>query len=347
MRYNLISVNGKKIASTLSAAESALLATISSESTLVLNNKARAGRLSTEEGTIFAYSDEPDFLHSSQKFKTLARTILNSIKYISETVSEQIDSNNRNTKRLIHNLTSLNAHNIQEIYALLSQDELSGKMNGHVEYAKKIIEGNTLEAAKSLLRIAKNNASMKTEISVFNKLFIATSDLRPYVHTMHKVLMNVLYLFFPDFTDKSVDVTVQHSEASAYFDYESIHVALYHIIDNAAKYTIPNTKLIIGISQDVKYLDIIFRMCSTKILEKEREKIYDEDFSGSIALLTGKAGSGIGMSLVKRIVESNNGSILLKTVDGTDGKSFGIDFQTNEFILKLPRSRNSHIPVTR
>lgn len=336
MRYNLVSVDGKKIASTLTSAESALLATVLSESVLVFNNKGRAGRLISKHGMIYAFSDDPDCIRSSQKFKNIARAILNSIEYVNETVTDQIEANNRNTKRLIHNLTSLNAHNIQEIYALISQDEISGKMRGHIDYAKSVIESNTLEAAKTLLRLAKNNASMKAEISVFNKLFNATPDLRPYTHVMHKVLMNVLYLFFPDFNDKSVDIIVQQSEASAYFDYESIHVALYHIIDNAAKYTIPDTKFFIDISEEHPDLIVKFRMCSTKILEKERAKIYDEGFSGSIASLTGKAGSGIGMSLVKRIVESNNGSISLKPLDGSEGKNFGIDFQTNEFILKLP-----------
>lgn len=336
MRYNLVSVDGKKIASTLSSAESALLATVMSESVLVLNGKGRAGRITSKHGIIYAFSDDLDFIRSSQRFKNIARAILNSIEYVNETVSEQIEANNRNTQRLIHNLTSLNAHNIQEIYALISQDEISGKMKGHIDYAKSVIESNTLEAAKTLLRLAKNNASMKTEISVFNKLFIATPDLRPHTHVMHKVLMNVLYLFFPDFNDKLVDITVQQSEASAYFDYESIHVALYHIIDNAAKYTIPETKFFIDISEEHPYLSVTFRMCSTKIFESERDKIYDEGFSGSIASLTRKAGSGIGMSLVKRIVESNNGSISLKPLDGSEGKNRGIDFQTNEFILKLP-----------
>jgi len=341
MRYKLVAIDGRKITNTLDLADSILLETIKNESVLVLNNKARAGRLSSERGTIYAISDHPDNIRSSQKFKTTARTILDSVDYINETINDQIEANNRNTKRLIHNLTSLNAHNIQEIYALLSQDELSGKMKGHIDYARNVIESNALEAAKTLLRLAKNNASMKTEISVFNKLFIATPDLRPYSHVMHKVLMNVLYLFFPDFTDKSVDVIVQQSEASAYFDYESIHVALYHIIDNAAKYTIPNTKLFINILEEGSYIFITFQMCSTKILENELAKIYDEGFSGSIASLTGKAGSGIGMSLVKRIIESNNGSIYLEPLEGSEGKNFGIDFQTNKFILKLPCQRKA------
>jgi signal transduction histidine kinase len=341
MRYDLHSPDGKKVVSTLRSREAALMPTVVHESILVANNKARAGLLKSEDGFIYAYSDNLDFVKSSQKFKHTARTILNSLKYINEVVTEQVDTNNKSTNRLIHNLTSLNAHNIQEIYLLFPQEEISGKMKGQVEYAKRIVEQNPLDAAKALLKLAKNNAAMKTEFSVFKKLFNATPDLRPSTHVMHKVLMNILYLFFPDFTDKMVEIVVQRSEATAYFDYESIHVALYHMIDNAAKYTIPDSTFYIDIKEHAPHLLLTFSMCSTKILKEEQEKIFDEGYSGSIAVSTGKSGSGIGMSLVRRIIESNNGTITVTPIEGSEGKKHGFEFQTNQFVMKLPANKKA------
>ncbi|MFZ4878737.1 sensor histidine kinase [Janthinobacterium sp. Mn2066] len=336
MRFSIISADGKNISNTLSAKESAVLANITSESILVSNNKARAGNIKSSEGQILAYSDDTDFVKSSQKFKSTARFLLKSLKYINEIIDENIESNNKTTNRLIHNLTSLNAHNIQEIYLLIPQDEISGKIKGHLEYTKKIVENNSLDAAKALLKIAKNNAAMKTEFSVFKKLFNTTPDLRPSMHIVHKVVMNILYLFFSDFTDKSVEVVVQRSEAKAYFDYESIHVALYHLINNAAKYTIPDSFFNIEIKEETSVLSITFRMCSTKILKEERERIFDEGYSGSIATSTGKAGNGIGMNIAKRIIELNNGTIFVNPIDGSEGKNFGFEYQTNEFVMNLP-----------
>ena len=336
MRYELTSSDGKKIASTLLASDIASIPKLSAESQLLSNGKIRGGCITTKDGKIHAFSCDPDHVKSSQKFKNTAKCILESIKYINEIAAEQREINNKNTTRLIHNLTSLNAHNIQEIYSLIPQEEISGQMKGHVEYVRKIIEQNALEASKVLLRLAKNNAAMKTEFSVFKKLFNAHPELRPSFHIVHKVLMNVLYLFFPDFTDKAIEVIVDRSDAVAFFDYESMHVALYHMIDNAAKYTKPHSKLYIKITAGSPTLTLVFRMCSTSILKDEREKIFDEGFSGSIPMLLKKSGDGVGMSLVKKIIESNSGTIKLRSLDGTEEYNFGIAHQINEFLVRLP-----------
>lgn len=336
MRYELTSSDGKKIASTLIASDHVFLSTISAESQIFRDGKMRAGCITNSNGKIYAFSNDSDYIKSSQKFKNTAKCILESIKYIDEIAAEQREINNKNTTRLIHNLTSLNAHNIQEIYSLIPQEEISGRMSDHIEFAKKIVEKNPSDTAKVLLKLAKNNAAMKTEFSVFKKLFNARPELRPSIHTVHKVLMNVLYLFFPDFTDKAVEVIVNQSAASAFFDYESMHVALYHMIDNAAKYTKPSSKLNISITAGPQTMTMVFRMCSIKILKIEQDKIFDEGFSGSIPARIGKSGHGVGMSLVKRIIESNNGAITVSTLDGTEEQHFGIEYQVNEFTMHLP-----------
>ena len=185
---------------------------------------------------------------------------------------------------------------------------------------------------------------MKTEFSVFKKLFVAQPEMRPTFHVVHKVLMNVLYLFFPDFTDKDVDVVVEQSDSKAYFDYESMHVALYHMIDNAAKYTKPKSTLRISIVTEASKLKISFQMCSLKILKEEQERIFEEGFSGSISEKTGKSGDGVGMSLVKRIIESNNGTIIAHSVDRSNETFFNIEYQTNEFVIKLPLAKQPSTP---
>lgn len=339
MRYLLTSLDGRKIASTLKINDERNFQGVTCESLLSTNGRFRLGKISNAYGNIWAISEESDFIKSSQKFKNTAKCILESLKYINEIAAEQREVNNRNTSRLIHNLTTLNAHSIQEIYSIIPQEEISGKVKDHIGYVRKQISNDLTEASKVLLRIAKNNASMKTEFSVFKKLFVAQPDLRPSSHMMHKVLMNILYLFFPDFTDKDVEVVVERSDAVAYFDYESIHVALYHLIDNAAKYTRPFSKLYINMTADALNATFKFTMMSTKILPDEREKIFDEGFSGSLPQLIGKSGSGIGMSLVKRILESNRGTVSHRSQPNSAEFLMGIEYEINEFILQLPTSK--------
>jgi light-regulated signal transduction histidine kinase (bacteriophytochrome) len=336
MRYILTSLDGLTIFNGLTALDEKIVADACAESIISENRKYRYGKLTSELGRIIAISDNEDFIRSSQKFKNTARCILNSLQYINQIASEQRDKNNRNTARLVHNLTTLNAHNIQEVYSLVPQEEISGRMRGHVEYVKAKIMGAPDEAAKTILRIAKNNASMKAEFSVFKKLFVDQPDLRPAYHVVHKVLMNILSLFFPDFTDKEVYVELSPSELRAYFDYESMHVALYHLIDNAAKYTRPSSRLYIEISSDSSAISISFKMRSVKILPSEYSRIYEEGFSGSLPERIGKSGGGIGMGLIKKIVESNNGGIQHRIFSETVETVIGIDYQDNEFVFSLP-----------
>lgn len=341
IKYHLCNANGNTIFNNLSEQEKILETQINSESGLFLNGKLRGGKISNHLGTITAITSDSELLKSSKQFKTLTHAVLNTIAYTEISINAQIEQINKNTARLLHNLRSLNAHNIQEVYSIISQDELSNKTKNHLEYVESKVKSKPRDVSISLLRIAKNNAAMKTEFSVFDKLFNQKLVLRPSSHTFHKVLMNVLYLFFPDFTDKDVYVKVEDSDAKAYFDYESIHVALYHMIDNAAKYTKPNSEIVITIKNKNKQTIIQFEMISLKILEDEKNTIFFEGISGEIPSKIGKSGNGIGMSLVKKILELNGGHISIE-IDPTRSEALlSIEYQKNLFTFILPATKQS------
>lgn len=214
-------------------------------------------------------------------------------------------------------------------------------MGHQITFVEEIVKNDPKETALTLLKIAKNNAAMKVEFSVFKKLFDINPDLQKREHNVHKVLMNVFYLFFPDFTDKNVKVTIgdNNNKYIAFFDYESLHVALYHLIENAAKYIKQNTTLTVGINNYEEMSEIIFDMISIEITQSERTKIFEEGVSGYIATQIGKSGLGIGMSMAKKIIELNSGSIEIRTYPETMENIMGVKFQKNEFIIKLPKNK--------
>ena len=85
---------------------------------------------SNQHGTVIAFSSTKDYIKSSKKFSTALDVILNSTEMVNQVVKEARASINKSTSRLIHNLTSLNAHNIQEIYSLIPQENVSQKIGG-------------------------------------------------------------------------------------------------------------------------------------------------------------------------------------------------------------------------
>lgn len=335
IRYRILDKNGRILFNNLEAREAKLIKEVDTKSKKLSAGKIRAGVLSNEYGTVITFSTNKDYLKSSSKFLTTSRAVLDSLEVNTAIISSARESMNQSTSRLIHNLTSLNAHNIQEIYSLIPQDKVSARTAGHRKFVESIIKESPKETASLLLRMAKNNAAMKAEFSVFRKLFESSPQLQRRKHNVHKVLMNIFYLFFPDFTDKEVKVIIGKSDYIAFFDYESIHVALYHLIDNAAKYIKPRTTLEIDIAKIEEHIEIRMSMISLEIRPDEVDRIFEEGVSGELARKMGKSGDGIGMNMAKQILKLNHGEIFVST--SKDIETFmGVNYQSHIFSIRLP-----------
>lgn len=338
IRYRIIDLKENIVFCNLHDKETDKIKIIDSKSQKIDGAKLRAGMVSNQRGTVVAFSSSKDYVRSSTKFSTALNVILDSVGMIDEIVKQARDSNNKSTSRLIHNLTSLNAHNIQEIYSLIPQENVSQKIGGQIPYVEDIVKKDPKETASILLRIAKNNAAMKVEFSVFRKLFDSNPELQIKVHNVHKVLMNTFYLFFPDFTDEGVRVKVGDNKNKyfARFDYESFSVALYHVIENAAKYIKPNSVLNVEIKKVSGFVEIIMDMISLEIKKNEADRIFEEGISGELASRVGKSGDGIGMSRAKKILALNAGSVSVNPHCDTVEIVMGVNYQRNIFTICLP-----------
>jgi len=339
IRYRIVDSDENIVFCNLHPKEIDKIASIHSKSQKIGDTNLRAGVASNQHGTVIAFSSTKDYIKSSKKFSTALDVILNSTEMVNQVVKEARASINKSTSRLIHNLTSLNAHNIQEIYSLIPQENVSQKIGGQIPFVEGIVKGDPREAALSLLRIAKNNAAMKAEFSVFRKLFDSNPDLQIREHNVHKVLMNIFYLFFSDFTDKNVGVKIGDNKDKyfANFDYESFHVAIYHVIENAAKYIRPKTILDVEIRNVGGFIEIVMDMTSLEIKKGEADRIFDEGISGELAYRIGKSGDGIGMNRAKKILELNSGSVSVNPCCDTVEAFMGVNYQRNIFTISLPK----------
>lgn len=344
IRYKLIDLKENIVFSSLTTNDIDKTQDIISSSVLLDGGKVRAGRLKRVGlGEVVAITSNPDFLASSKIFKSSVECILNSLQYLKNSIEEQREVNQKNMQRLIHNLTTLNGHNIQEVYAVIPQEELSNRNKGHMEYVASIINDDPKEAALALLRIAKNNAAIRTEITVFKNLMNHSPKLDPKQHGVHKVVMNILYLFFPDFTDKNILINLTPSTLSAFFDYASLHVALYHLLDNAAKYAAPSQTINSMIEKLGGCIRITFEMISLKIADDEVDSIFIEGTSGKFPKALGKAGAGVGMGLISSIIKLNDGRFFFERKSGGERTIIGLPYQCNIFAIELPATKLNRV----
>lgn len=235
--------------------------------------------------------------------------------------------------RLVHNLTSINAHNIQEIYDLIPQDLLTSNWKTQFDYIESELKKNPKKAAMMFLRIAKHNIHMKSEFSIYRKLDRKDSvELEIKLWSIRNVLLNVLHTFFADFTNNRIYIQLNDFFSMVKFDYETIQVAFYHLIENSSKYALPNSSIVIDF-QELEYKVILsLEMSSLYIHTAERDKIFLEGISGSLAKSLGKSGDGIGMWRIRQMLELNDGEF--EVVFGDDIENIrGIPYAKNIFYL--------------
>jgi len=313
----------------------------------LFKEKRRRGKSVDQLSLVYLCTSEKDLIRSSRLFKekmNVYSEMLLELMLLKEEIREDI---NQETKRLIHNLTSLNAHSIQDLYNLVPQDLLTKNFKDQRSITREIIFNNLDEAASTFLKIAKNNASVKTEFSVFSKLYETNPVLNLKKHNVRKVVFNLLYIFFQDFTDSDIYVTVDENYDNIIFDYESIHVALYHLFENATKYAKPHEDILITFFRTQTHFDINIKMISIQITDEDANRLSDESYSGVYAKKLNRAGGGIGLNRVKRILELNNAKLIINRniypqVSVLHNK---VPYERNEFKIQFELLAQSAIKI--
>lgn len=291
-----------------------------------------------KEYVLYYCTDEKDYINSSRLFNDKIRVLKSMIPFIKsirEGITVELTKEN---KRLLHNVTSLNGHNIQELYSVVDQNLLSQEYMQQKQLIIEKISSDVDQAAKMFLRIAKNNAAMKTEFAVFKKLLDSEPTLNFKTHNIRKVLLNILHVFFQDFSDQGTYVKIEHCEDEVWIDYESIQVAFYHFFDNATKYCLPNSEIIIKFKKNEIAIIVSVEMVSLEIKEHELKKIFYEGYSGENATKSGISGDGLGMHVLERVLKLNKVSLkLLPHCYGKKRQFNSCYYCTNIFLFTFPK----------
>jgi signal transduction histidine kinase len=298
----------------------------------------RQGKITNSRGTTFLCDQTKTTKLFRNKLEALSYAYHDLLIPKSKIENETKLIEQKRMNRLVHNLTSINAHNIQELYDLVPQDVLSTNYQKQLDFIQKEIKRDSKKAALMFIRIAKHNIHMKSEFSIYKKLDRNDAVLELSSHPIRKVILNILHTFFVDFTNNEIYVSVSEYTGKVNIDYESIQVALYHLIENASKYTMPNSNINITFSEAAQRVIVSFKMRSLHIAADEKEKIFTEGYSGKAACNCLLNGDGIGMWQIEQMVKLNNGQVSVNC--GQEAFQInGIPYADNEIILTLIKAR--------
>jgi len=216
--------------------------------------------------------------------------------------------------RIIHNIKTQNAHAIQELTNFIELEQFAYDIKSVISGVRDKIKTNTRYTAYTFLRLAKINTAMSEEIFIYDHITHKESpyQLEKRRYDIHDVLMLVFHEFMPDFNKKQVTIDVMDFDEKVVFDFTVIRFIFYHLIANAEKYIKPNSVLRVVFSEDSDSNIVIFSMTSYHIYSEDLDQIYNEGYSGKIAVEQKTAGQRLGMYLVNIMVKLHNARLIIK-----------------------------------
>jgi two-component system phosphate regulon sensor histidine kinase PhoR len=182
----------------------------------------------------------------------------------------------------------------KEYYSIISQEanRLGRIVNSILNFAK-------MEAGKRKFTFEPTNIN-----EVVNNIY--------QTYSYH--LQNKGFKFGKELSDNLPEVVI---------DSEAISEAVINLIDNAVKYSDDKKEVVLktGRSNDAVYIEVSDK--GIGIAPNEQKKIFEKFYRISSGLIHNVKGTGIGLSLVKQIVEAHKGKIELKSNPG-EGSTFTI-----------------------
>ncbi len=291
----------------------------------------------SNQGEVYICSEENI---TTKNFKLLVAELLYAIPTLREArlelLSEIKEQSNARVNRVLHNIKNINAHLLQELYTFVPQELFTRKLGKTVNTVVELIKKKPKDAAIAFLRIAKLNSGLKAELSVYDKLLKDNPQLQFREYNIRDVVMLVLHEFFSDFHELGVYIAVEDCYKRISIDFESFRVALYHIVENASKYVLPNSIIEIKFNSNNESFYIVFIMQSFKLSSDDKDRIFEEGFSGSVAVKAGKSGHGIGMYRAKKLLKLNKANLIFNPGKVTEKIIDNIEYAYNTITIELP-----------
>lgn len=196
-------------------------------------------------------------------------------------------------------LTSING----QIEVLLMKDRSTEEYKHTLGSVLEDIR-SMIDLTNKLLLMARTSAegpvSFINEIRIDEVLWQVREEMR---------MQNKIYNINIKLNDKLTDSDQLTVKGDDYL----LRMALMNVIDNACKYSSDHS-VNLSIDHNGKYLEITFKDRGIGIPQDEVRKVFEPFYRGTNALSI--KGIGIGLSLVKQIIDNHNGSIKFKSKPG-------------------------------
>jgi two-component system, OmpR family, phosphate regulon sensor histidine kinase PhoR len=146
-----------------------------------------------------------------------------------------------------------------------------------------------------------------------------------------KVVEEAVEAFEERARDKGISLSLECKEQlvgeQVLADRNAIYSVISNLIDNAIKYTPKDGSVQVRLENHGLYARVMVKDSGFGLTPEERDKVFDEFYRVKNEQTAGIPGTGLGLTLVKRLVEMHNGRIDVESAVGK-GSAFSVSLPT-------------------
>ena len=184
-------------------------------------------------------------------------------------------------------------------------------------FTEILLDGSIDESERQEYLEVINKESIRISRLCENMLHMSRLDSQVIVSSMQKIrldeqLRKCIILLTEKWSNKEIDFSIDLEEVSILSDYDMLQQVWINLIDNAIKYSGENCKIDISVKRlNDKSVKVSISDNGIGIEEGKLHRIFDKFYQCEESHK--KSGSGLGLSISKRIVELLNGTIECKS----------------------------------
>lgn len=195
-------------------------------------------------------------------------------------------------------------------------------------FSAMLLEGSLKESERlRSLRIIMQESERLSRLSD-NLLRLASLESESYViapvyFDLAEQIRRTILTFEPLWSEKQLDVEMKGVRTIVYADEELLNQVWINLMSNAIKFTPSGGKIVVNLQSDLddKETVISFYDNGLPITVEDEERIFSRFFKADRARDRTMEGSGLGLSIVQKIIDIHQGSIHISSEEG-DGKAF-------------------------
>lgn len=239
-------------------------------------------------------------------------------------ITDEVNTNMQLQKmtKIKDDFFAMTSHELRTPLAIMSssiqlvRSVYANEISSNVDRTLSTINNNCsklLKLINNLLDISKVEAGfMEVNNSVFN-LIDTTKDIVESV-TSYAIEKGLSIHFYCDIKEHFVSL-----------DKDKYEKIMLNLLSNAIKYTPEGRNIHVFLNVDSKFLTVSVNDEGVGISEDKIDAIFDRYVQVNNKMSNRSSGTGIGLSLVKKLVEIMNGTIYLDSIEN-EGSTFTIEF---------------------